>query len=167
MLDRIVIPTNIPGVLLRQLVPEDAKKLFKLVSRNREYLTKAGALDGHYDDLKSALKSITHTLDLERLYLGIWVASELIGSLHLTPFRHSDFLRIIEIGYWVSEKHSGKGIATSAAIAATDYALTFLGEKTVRGIVHQDNIGSRKVLQKAGYRVGLTTGDLSVLYKFA
>jgi arsenite methyltransferase len=56
----------------------------------------------------------------------------------------------IEIGYLISKAHWGKGLATEAASAALGYAFGPLDLDALVGIVHPDNAGSRRVLEKLG-----------------
>ena len=53
-----------------------------------------------------------------------------------------------EVTYWIGREHWGKGLATSALAA-------FLREEAHRplfGRVAKDNVGSRRVLEKCGFR---------------
>lgn len=57
-----------------------------------------------------------------------------------------------EIGYWLGEEHWGKGIATEAVKAITDYAFENTDLVRIYGIVFQNNRASATVLENAGYR---------------
>ena len=61
-------------------------------------------------------------------------------------FRHS-----VEIGYWVAEPFWGKGIATRALRAVTEYAFTSFDLVRIFAAVFEWNPGSARVLEKAGY----------------
>ena len=56
-----------------------------------------------------------------------------------------------EIGYWVGEPFWGKGIATAAAIRATEYGFATLGLVRIQAMVFEWNTASARVLEKAGY----------------
>jgi ribosomal-protein-serine acetyltransferase len=58
----------------------------------------------------------------------------------------------LEIGYWVHPDHTSKGVATAAAAALTDAALTLPGVDRVE--IHHDelNRASERVPVKLGYR---------------
>lgn len=59
--------------------------------------------------------------------------------------------RSAELGYWLSEEHWGRGIMTEAARAVTRYAFeTFDLEHVFAGLFER-NVGSRRVLEKAGF----------------
>jgi RimJ/RimL family protein N-acetyltransferase len=78
--------------------------------------------------------------------LGIEHADELIGHVGLSPARGS-----VEIGYAIEDARQGNGFASEAVGAITQWGLADLALAEVLGIVGTDNIGSRRVLEKAGY----------------
>ena len=60
-----------------------------------------------------------------------------------------------EITYWIDKKHWGKGVATTAV----SLFLTFETTRPVYARTAFDNIGSQKVLEKAGFiKVGTDKG---------
>lgn len=60
-----------------------------------------------------------------------------------------------EVGYWLGEPFWGRGIATRAVIAFTDYVFGAYGLVRAYAEVYSSNPGSARVLEKAGYkRVG-------------
>jgi RimJ/RimL family protein N-acetyltransferase len=73
-------------------------------------------------------------------------AGVLIGHVGLSPARGS-----VEIGYAVEEQLQGKGFASEAVEAMSRWALTELSLAEVLGIVAVDNVGSCRVLEKAGF----------------
>jgi ribosomal-protein-alanine N-acetyltransferase len=56
-----------------------------------------------------------------------------------------------EIGYWLGEEYWGRGIATEALLLVTDYAFTMRNLLRLFALPFLDNIGSTRVLEKAGY----------------
>jgi len=76
--------------------------------------------------------------------------NEVIGGIGFEL--KSDIYRIgAEIGYWVAEPFWGKGIATDAVKAVTEYAFDrFELERIYAGVFHT-NPSSARVLEKAGY----------------
>jgi [ribosomal protein S5]-alanine N-acetyltransferase len=56
------------------------------------------------------------------------------------------------VGYWVAESKRGKGIGTGAVRLAVKFGFNKLGLKRIYAIVTEDNIASRKVLEKAGFK---------------
>ena len=61
------------------------------------------------------------------------------------------FRRTAEIGYWLGEPHWGKGIATKAVEAFTEFAFSNFEIERVQAIVYEWNSASARVLEKAGY----------------
>lgn len=78
--------------------------------------------------------------------LGVEHDGEIIGHVGLSAARDS-----VEIGYAIGDVHQGKGFATEAVRAMTQWGLTDLALSEVLGIVGTDNRGSCRVLEKAGF----------------
>jgi [ribosomal protein S5]-alanine N-acetyltransferase len=84
------------------------------------------------------------------LHFAIEVDGEAAGGIGL-ELQPDVFRRSAEIGYWLGEKHWGRGIATEAVRAMTAYAFETLEICRVFGGVFDPNPGSARVLEKAGY----------------
>ncbi len=56
-----------------------------------------------------------------------------------------------EVGYWLSEQHWGRGIATAALEIITEYAFKHLNLTRVYAVPFANNDASIRVLEKAGY----------------
>lgn len=56
------------------------------------------------------------------------------------------------LGYWVGRPHAGHGHATAAVRAMTGYAFRSLKLHRLEASCLPDNLGSRRVLKKAGFR---------------
>lgn len=73
-----------------------------------------------------------------------------IGGIGLEFF--SDVHRITaETGYWLGESMWGRGFATIAVKAVTEYAFATFELHRLQAIVYQWNPASARVLEKAGY----------------
>ena len=57
---------------------------------------------------------------------------------------------VATLGYGVAREHWGRGIASEAAQAVTDYAFTELGVEKVAARVDPRNVASVRVLEKLG-----------------
>ncbi len=84
--------------------------------------------------------------------VGVEHEGDLIGHVGLSAARGS-----VEIGYAIEDRVQGKGFASEAVSAMTRWGLTRLGLPEVLGIVGKENVGSCRVLEKAGF---LHVGDL-------
>jgi RimJ/RimL family protein N-acetyltransferase len=62
-----------------------------------------------------------------------------------------------EIGYWVAAEARGRGIATRGVMLLADWARERLGLTHIEILPHKDNVASRRVAEKAGFR---DTGEL-------
>lgn len=75
---------------------------------------------------------------------------EAIGGLGLDP--HSDVHRLMAtVGYWLGEPFWNRGFATQALRAFTAYAFSTFDLYRLQATVFDWNIGSSRVLEKAGY----------------
>ena len=138
------------NVSLRPLEDDDLDTLFQQVTEP-ESIRMAAFTSEHQTDRSAFLErmsrlradpSVSHrVIDVDGVVAGT------IGS-----FRIDDRL---EVTYWVGRAHWGKGIASAAlaiVLAETD-------ERPVFGRAASDNIGSLRVLEKAGFRrVGVDRG---------
>lgn len=57
----------------------------------------------------------------------------------------------IEIGYWIDERHQGKGLVSEAAAALAKHALTDLALSRVEIHCNPDNVASNRVAEKLGF----------------
>ena len=86
------------------------------------------------------------------LNFAVVVEGEPVGGAGLEP--QGDVHRLTaEIGYWIAESHWGRGLATEAARRLTQYAFSRLALERLEAGVFEWNPASRRVLEKAGYRL--------------
>ncbi|MEI6274505.1 MAG: GNAT family protein [Prolixibacteraceae bacterium] len=77
---------------------------------------------------------------------------ELAGCIGLVL--QTDVYRMsAEIGYWIGEPYWGLGIATQAVELLTDYGFNQLGLVRIYSGVFDFNAASRRVLEKAGFKL--------------
>jgi ribosomal-protein-serine acetyltransferase len=84
------------------------------------------------------------------LTYGMFVGDEMVGGCGLHTRIGPGTL---EVGYWVHPRWTGQGIATAAAAALTDTALTRPGIERVE--IHHDRVNHRsgRVPARLGYRL--------------
>lgn len=75
---------------------------------------------------------------------------EAIGGIGLR-LGEDVFRGTAEIGYWLGEPFWGRGIATLAVVALTDFAFSEFDLERVEAHVFERNPASARVLEKAGY----------------
>ncbi len=56
------------------------------------------------------------------------------------------------LGYWIGQPHSGRGVATAAVQAVVGYAFDKLKLHRLEAACLPTNHGSRRVLEKSGFR---------------
>lgn len=81
---------------------------------------------------------------------AIGVGDEAVGGIGIA-LREDVFRRSAEIGYWLGEPYWGRGIATEALKAITDYAFATFDLSRLYAGVFEWNPASMRVLEKAGY----------------
>ena len=115
-------------VSLRQFEPHHAEALYALIDANREHLRQwrqwlpwvdqSNSIAVTRDFIHRALDQYTANNGVQ---CGIWYRGELAGAIgyHKWDFDH----RKTEIGYWLAQTFTGKGIMTRAARKLVDYAV--------------------------------------------
>jgi ribosomal-protein-alanine N-acetyltransferase len=106
------------------------------------------------NDAKQWLSAVLEQEGPKR-YFAIIVNSKLAGSIGLTP-KADIYRKNSEVGYFVAPEFWGRGIASSALKAVTAYAFRTFDIIRVYAEPFADNIGSRRVLEKAGYTLEAT-----------
>ena len=81
---------------------------------------------------------------------AIDVGGEAVGGIGFT-LQPDVAHRSAEIGYWLGEEFWGRGIATDALIAVSDYAFSNFDICRLYAHVFEWNGASARVLEKAGY----------------
>ena len=87
--------------------------------------------------------------------IGYWIAIDRstetkVGWFGLRPSAHSPL--DVELGYRLHPEFWGRGLATEAASALVEYAFDSTGIQRVFATTMVFNVGSRKVMEKAGLR---------------
>jgi [ribosomal protein S5]-alanine N-acetyltransferase len=61
-------------------------------------------------------------------------------------------LRSAQIGYWVDQRHAGRGVITTAVALATDHCFHSVGLHRIQIDIRPENAASRRVVAKLGFR---------------
>ena len=88
-------------------------------------------------------------------FFAIITDKEVVGNIGIVS-KKDIYRKNLEIGFFISEKFWGKGIATRAIKAAVSYAFREFDIVRVYAEVFSDNIGSRRALEKAGLKLEAT-----------
>lgn len=84
-----------------------------------------------------------------KTHFAIEIGNEAVGGI---SFSYKQPSMTGTIGYWLGEKHWGKGIMTEALKLMTDYAFNEFNIKKMTAKVYPWNMASARVLEKAGYK---------------
>ena len=125
---RPVLETDLPTLYEQQLDPE-ATAMAAFPSRDHE------AFMRHWTRILADEQVIIRTVEVDGQIAGSILSWDVLGEL--------------EVGYWFGREFWGRGIASAAL-------QEYIREVTVRPLyahVAQHNIGSRRVLEKCGFKV--------------
>ncbi|WP_298847053.1 GNAT family N-acetyltransferase [Clostridium sp.] len=146
------------NLVVRELIDEDALALLKMNIDNKEYFEKWApikladsyySLDGQLESIRSAHKKIEND---ESYSYGIFLEKSNIPIGYLAfAFVQRGALQSAMIGYNISEKYTGKGYATKAVLLSLEIAFKTLHLHRITAGVEPENIGSLRVLEKAGF----------------
>lgn len=109
------------------------------------------------DDFKTdeaAIEHIRWTKDAGRLFVlfYIWLiqTGQCVGEvyIHSKPELNGE----VEIGYSISEEHRNNDYATEAAQAVIKFAFEQTGQEVLCAIIKPENIASRRVIEKLGFK---------------
>ncbi len=136
---------------MRPYVAEDAAALARHANNRAVWITLRDRFPHPYtmEDAVSFLRIATTqqpTCDF-----AIATADDVIGGIGLQ--RQSDVHRLTaEIGYWLGEPYWGRGIASRAVRAVTDWAFATTSLERLYACVFATNPASARVLSNAGYQ---------------
>lgn len=87
---------------------------------------------------------------------GLWAAEllttgELVGRIGLAY--HRAWPADPEVGWLIDPAHAGLGLATEGGAAGVEYGFEVLGAKRLVSICTEGNAGSRRVMEKLGFRL--------------
>ncbi len=142
------------SVGLRALRPDDDRPLVQLVEENQEFLARWLAW-AHGYSLETARTFIVKEREGyasgASLTLGLEVEGQLVGVIGLNWIDWR--LREAEIGYWLAERHNGRGIMTRACRALIDHAFEALGLRRIVIQAAAGNLPSRAIPERLGFRL--------------
>lgn len=146
------------GVRLRPPRASDHLDWATLREESRDYLT-PWEPSWPEDDLSRAAFRRRLTLYAREMELGTaWPffifsaeSDALLGAMTLSNIRRGVADTGV-LGYWIAQRHAGRGHATAACRAMVGYAFGTLGLHRVEAACVPTNLASRRVLEKSGFR---------------
>jgi ribosomal-protein-serine acetyltransferase len=139
---------------LRMLEMRDADRLYWLTDRSRSHLRKwLPWVDATQtvDDSKAFIQAALHQYASNNGgHFGIWYRGELAGVIGLHYIDWAN--RSTSIGYWLGEGFQGRGIMTKACRALMTFLFREYGLHRVEIRVATDNLKSRAIPERLGFR---------------
>jgi len=137
---------------------KDTGKLLELKLRNRNFYQPFEpirdeshfTLEGQEREIATGIQGVVN----DQAYIfGIFTKEmdELVGRIALTGISRGPFQNAY-LGYYIDEKHNGKGYATSAVQICVKNAFNEIGLHRVEAGVMPKNLPSIRVLEKSGFR---------------
>jgi ribosomal-protein-alanine N-acetyltransferase len=144
------------GIILRPWLITDARELALLADNKKIADNLRDGFPFPYS-LKDALDWLNIILpeNIPPRFFAISVDKQIVGSIGIVS-KTDIYRKNFEIGYFISEKFWGKGIATKAIKGATSYAFRDFDIVRIYAEPFSDNVGSRRALEKAGFRLEAT-----------
>ncbi len=144
-----------PSVGVRVVSVDDVPELTALVAQNLEFLAP-------WDPLRArdyATEAAQHRLVVESLErhvadlivpLVITEDGRIVGRITVNNIVRGPF-QSAHLGYWVSEDHNGRGVATAAVAVTVDLAFHTYGLHRLQAATLVHNLASQRVLQRNGF----------------
>lgn len=149
-----MISISTPRLLLRPWKVDDETELVRLANR-REIWINLRDLFPHPYRIENAIRWIQESLSKSnetQQHFAIEKEGSLLGGIGLSRFADV-YANTAEIGYWLGVEHWGKGYATEAVGALSDWGFQFWHLARIQAGVFAGNLASSRVLEKAGYRL--------------
>jgi [ribosomal protein S5]-alanine N-acetyltransferase len=138
------------GLTLRPWTLKDSASLAEFANNTKIAINLRDFFPSPYLE-KDARKWIRIVKDLDPvLNFAIICDGAITGNIGLVT-KENIYRKNLEIGYFIGEKFWGRGIATRAIMAVTDYAFTTFDIERVYAEVFAGNIASCRALEKAGF----------------
>lgn len=134
----------------------DAAALTAMLQENRVFLAPWEPLrDDDYFTVESQRADLQQALDAysreSRVPLVILHNGQLVGRININGITRGAF-QSASIGYWVSQSHNGRGLATAAVAEAITVAFKELGLHRLQAETLLHNTASQRVLTRNGFR---------------
>ena len=137
---------------IRSWLPTDVASLVKYADNRNVSINMRDAFPHPYtaEDAHAWIRLATG--QVPETNFAIVNSVEAIGGIGLR-LGEDVFRETAEIGYWLGEPFWGKGIATRAVMAMTDFAFAEFELVRIHAHVFEWNPASARVLEKAGYQL--------------
>jgi ribosomal-protein-serine acetyltransferase len=138
---------------LFDLTEKDTEAFYQLIDKNRGHLRQwLGWVDGlrSVEDVRPYIQHKNkEAARKQRVWLGIWHQSELVGAIGL---HHMDWTNNkASIGYWIGKAYQGRGIVRKACEQVIEYAFEELKLHRLEIYCAVDNGNSRRIPERLGF----------------
>lgn len=148
------------------LEPRHADALFRTVDANRAHLRRWLPwvdLTRSAEDSRDFIRGTQRQFgENDGFQTALVVDGEIAGMIGHTGIRWPS--RAAALGYWLAEKHQGRGFMTRACRAYVDHAFHELGLNRMEIRAATGNVRSRAVPERLGFRLEGVVRDAEWLY---
>jgi [ribosomal protein S5]-alanine N-acetyltransferase len=137
-------------LIIRSLEPKDAKELSILGNNPKIAQNLTDAFPNPYT-LQHAKQWIKKNNDPKSTNYVLTLDNKVIGGIGLS-IKNGERKHVAEVGYWIGEAYWGKGIATEALKAITEYTFKTFKVERIEAKVYTWNPTSGHILEKVGYK---------------
>ncbi len=152
----------------RLVASDDAPVISRLLIENRDFMTPwEPARDDDYFTVGTQRKVIEGALERKAMAISLphVILDEqgrVVGRINLNNIVRGPF-QSCSVGYWLSQKENGRGLATAALSDMKRIAFTELGLHRLEAGTLKHNIRSQRVLERNGFeRFGLAPKYLKI-----
>lgn len=140
-------------ITLRKIVTSDLDNLFEIYSNEKLFQYSPVMLKKNKDTVGNMIGHFERDFHKRKeIFLGICLNNQpnnIVGVAEMFDYSHD--VNMITIGYRLNDRFWGKGIATKAVNAMTEYLLNDIGINRIQAFVMPENIKSQNVLQRNGF----------------
>lgn len=155
------------ALTLRPATVDDADELARLYARERRFLAPFDPVrPASYFNTAGQRALMAQTAELraagllERFLMV--VANEVVGMISVSNIVRGAF-QSANVGYFVAERHNGRGYATRAVAGAVEWAFGEVGLHRLEAGTLIDNVASQRVLERNGFtRIGIAPKYLQI-----
>ena len=142
---------NYEDITLRPWTEEDAEDLYNL-AKNPNIGPNAGWPP--HKSVEESLNVIKNIFSQKETYAIIYEGKIVgcVGFLFYPNFNHDWGKDSVELGYWVGEEYQNRGICTKASKILIQRAFKDLNIKAIYATYYIDNLKSKRVLEKLGFK---------------
>jgi ribosomal-protein-alanine N-acetyltransferase len=146
---------------LRRATPDDAPAFADYVHRNHEFLAPYVPIRAPGFDDVAAIRA--RLADPERVQHVALLGNLIVGQCAISNIARAPVYRNCTIGYDVDAQHQARGIATKLVQHVVRDAIDRLALHRVEAGTLLDNVGSQRVLEKAGFtRIGISPRHVKI-----